>query len=89
MSSTQLLLGTGGAAAGVYIWAKMGYGYDGITSPGEIKIIDIIGGGVVAMILNYFAYGIQLDSSSVILSLVEGGCGVAVARSIMLMSGSS
>lgn len=81
----QMLIGTAGAAVAVYLINKSGWSYDGITNAGEIKLIDIIAGAIVAGALSYGIYGAGLfDTNDMVLSLIEGGAGVAFYRALML-----
>lgn len=83
MSASELLAETIGAALGVYLYKKMGWGYDGITDTTEIKGIDILLGGLVAWgvgALMYGAGGISVDSA--ILYLIEGAAGVSLQKTL-------
>ncbi|MBS0654812.1 MAG: hypothetical protein JSR46_03460 [Verrucomicrobia bacterium] len=85
--AAQMLVGTAGAAIAVYLINKSGWSYDGITNPSEIKLIDIVAGAVVAAALSYGIYGAGVfDSNDMILSLIEGGAGVAFYRVFALSS---
>jgi len=83
MSVNQLLLATVGAGAAIGVYHQWGFGYDGITNGAELKLIDILGGAVVAALINYY-FGQSLDMTGVVIALIEGGAGVAYYRTLVL-----
>jgi hypothetical protein len=82
MSAAQLLAETIGAALGVYLYNKFGWGYDGITNANEVKGIEIVLGAVVAGAIGAFMYGGAVNVDSALLYIIEGAAGVSLQKTL-------
>lgn len=88
MNAQQLLVTTGGSALAVWAYNYFKLGYDGITNPAEVKGIEVVGAGVIAMVITMFLYGSGgFDLDDITMALIEGGAAVAFSRIFTMATG--